>query len=276
MFLEELHTNYPNVTINAYEVYQDKDNLELLKTRANELGIEVNGVPFLVIDDQYFIGFTEGYTDKMIENIVLDKVNEGSLILDLPFFNEVDISTLSLPILTIVLGIIDGFNPCAMWVLLFLISLLISIKDRKRLWILGFTFIAASAIMYYFFMAAWLNVTMYLQVTIWLRLAVALVALGGGSFNLYKAITKKDDGCSVVNDDKRDKIFAKIRVFTNEHSYLLAIIGIIGLAVTINMIELLCSAGLPVIYTQILTMNELPKVSYYLYLGFYVLFFYAR
>jgi uncharacterized membrane protein YidH (DUF202 family) len=127
--------------------------------------------------------------------------------------------------------------------------------------------------MYYFFMAAWLNVTMYLQATIWLRLAVALVALGGGSYNLFKAVKQKDDGCEVVNDEKRDRILSRIRNFTSENSYLLAILGMIGLAITINMIELLCSAGLPVIYTQILTMNELPSVSYYLYLGGYVLFF---
>ena len=273
VFLDDLQNRYPDVTINAYEVFENKDNLVLLKEKAKELGVEVNGVPFLVIGDQYFIGYSEGYTDQKIEEALLGIVNEGSMILDLPFLGKIDVKTLSLPVLTIILGVIDGFNPCAMWVLLFLISLLISVKDRKRLWVLGITFIAASAIMYYFFMAAWLNVTMYLQATIWLRIAVALVALGGGSYNLFKAMKQKGDGCEVVNDERRDKIFTKIRNFTSENSYWLAILGMIGLAITINMIELLCSAGLPVIYTQILTMNELPSISYYLYLGGYVLFF---
>ena len=273
VFLDDLQNRYPDVTINAYEVFENKDNLVLLKEKAKELGVEVNGVPFLVIGDQYFIGYSEGYTDQKIEEALLGIVNEGSMILDLPFLGKIDVKTLSLPVLTVILGVIDGFNPCAMWVLLFLISLLISVKDRKRLWVLGITFIAASAIMYYFFMAAWLNVTMYLQATIWLRIAVALVALGGGSYNLFKAIKQKGDGCEVVNDERRDKIFTKIRNFTSENSYWLAILGMIGLAITINMIELLCSAGLPVIYTQILTMNELPSISYYLYLGGYVLFF---
>ncbi len=273
VFLDDLQNRYPDVTINAYEVYENKDNLDLLKAKAKELDIEVNGVPFVVIGDQYFIGYSEGYTDQKIEEALLGIVNEGNMILDLPFLGKIDVKSLSLPVLTVILGVIDGFNPCAMWVLLFLISLLISVKDRKRLWVLGVTFIASSAIMYYFFMAAWLNITMYLQATIWLRLAVAIVALGGGSFNLFKAIKQKGDGCEVVNDERRDKIFTKIRNFTSENSYWLAILGIIGLAITINMIELLCSAGLPVIYTQILTMNELPHISYYLYLGGYVLFF---
>lgn len=273
VFLDDLQNRYPDVTINSYEVYENKDNLDLLKAKAKELDIEVNGVPFVVIDDQYFIGYSEGYTDQKIEEALLGIVNEGNMILDLPFLGKIDVKSLSLPVLTVILGVIDGFNPCAMWVLLFLISLLISVKDRKRLWVLGITFIASSAIMYYFFMAAWLNITMYLQATIWLRLAVAIVALGGGSFNLFKAIKQKGDGCEVVNDEKRDKIFTKIRNFTSENSYWLAILGMIGLAITINMIELLCSAGLPVIYTQILTMNELPHISYYLYLGGYVLFF---
>lgn len=273
VFLDDLQNRYPDVTINAYEVYENKDNLDLLKAKAKELDIEVNGVPFVVIGDQYFIGYSEGYTDQKIEEALLGIVNEGNMILDLPFLGKIDVKSLSLPVLTVILGVIDGFNPCAMWVLLFLISLLISVKDRKRLWVLGITFIASSAIMYYFFMAAWLNITMYLQATIWLRLAVAIVALGGGSFNLFKAIKQKGDGCEVVNDEKRDKIFTKIRNFTSENCYWLAILGMIGLAITINMIELLCSAGLPVIYTQILTMNELPHISYYLYLGGYVLFF---
>ncbi len=273
VFLDDLQNRYPDVTINAYEVYENKDNLDLLKAKAKELDIEVNGVPFVIIGDQYFIGYSEGYTDQKIEEALLGIVNEGNMILDLPFLGKIDVKSLSLPVLTVILGVIDGFNPCAMWVLLFLISLLISVKDRKRLWVLGITFIASSAIMYYFFMAAWLNITMYLQATIWLRLAVAIVALGGGSFNLFKAIKQKGDGCEVVNDERRDKIFTKIRNFTSENSYWLAILGMIGLAITINMIELLCSAGLPVIYTQILTMNELPHISYYLYLGGYVLFF---
>lgn len=273
VFLDDLQIRYPNVKINAYEVFENKDNLDLLKAKAKELDIEVNGVPFVVIGDQYFIGYSEGYTDQKIEEALLGIVNEGSMILDLPFLGRTDVKSLSLPVLTVISGVIDGFNPCAMWVLLFLISLLISVKDRKRLWVLGITFIAASAIMYYFFMAAWLNITMYLQATIWLRLAVALVALGGGSFNLFKAIKQKGDGCEVVNDERRDVIFTKIRKFTSENSYWLAVLGMIGLAITINMIELLCSAGLPVIYTQILTMNELPSISYYLYLGGYVLFF---
>lgn len=272
-FLDELTQRYDNVVINVYEVYDDLANRELLKDKAELLGIEVNGVPFVVINDKdYFVGYNQGYTDQKIEDVIKGLSNDDVMI-DLPFIGMIDARVLSLPILTIILGVVDGFNPCAMWVLLFLISMLISVKDKKRLWILGLTFILASAIMYYIFMASWLNITMYLKVIDWLRLLVAFIALGGGSFNLYRSLKQKEAGCQVVDDNKRDKVLDRIKRFTNENRYIIAIIGMIGLAITINMIELLCSAGLPVIYAQILAMNDLSSFQYYLYLALYVLFF---
>ncbi|MEA5018571.1 MAG: hypothetical protein VB009_07670 [Erysipelotrichaceae bacterium] len=276
VFLEQLELEHEGVVVNYHEVFDSEENLELMKYQADRLGIIVKSVPFTIIDDHYFIGYSEGYTNIKILEIVnnaIDDSENNDIKLKLPLIGTINANDLPLPVLTVVLGIADGFNPCAMWVLLFLISLLINTQDRKRLWILGMTFILTSAIIYYLFMAAWLNVALFISTIFWLRLIVACVALIGGGYNLKKAIFKKGDGCEVVNEKQRDRVFAKIRKFTQEHNYALAIIGIVGLAITINMIELLCSAGLPVIYTQILTLNQLSNTSYYLYLLVYVLFF---
>lgn len=276
VFLEELKNDYANVTVNYYEVFDSTENQGLMQQRADALGINVTGVPFTIINDQYFIGYTEGYTDAAIRDIVDGMIADGgrlNYVIDIPLIGTINTADLSLPLVTIVLGVIDGFNPCAMWVLLFLLSLLIGTHDRKRVWSFGLTFILASAAMYFMFMAAWLNLTMFIGSAVWVRTLIAVLAISGGSWNLYHALKKNADGCEIVDDKKRNKIFERIKRFTAEKSYFLALGGIILLAVSINLIELLCSAGIPVIYTQILALNQVSSVGYYLYILLYIVFF---
>ncbi len=200
-----------------------------------------------------------------------DSDSEGKI--NLPLIGEIDANTVSLPVITVIIGLIDGFNPCALWILLLLISVLIGMNDRRKMFILGFTFILASAVIYYLFMAAWLQVLLFIGALFWIRLFIALVALLGGIYNLRAYFQKINGGCKIVNEHKRNKIFDRIKKFTHEKNLFLAIIGIILLAISVNFIELLCSAGLPLVYTKILTMNEVSPTQYYLYLLMYVFFF---
>lgn len=193
--------------------------------------------------------------------------------IDVPFFGRLNLADLSLPLITIIFGILDGFNPCAMWVLLFLISVLIGLKDRKKMWVLGFTFLLTSALIYFLFMVAWLELILILGVLFWLRIVIASIALIGGSLNLKAYFSTGGSGCKVVSEQKRIKIFNQIKKVTKENSMFLALIGIVMLAISVNLIELICSAGFPVIYTQILAVNELSKSMYYLYLLLYIIFF---
>lgn len=194
-------------------------------------------------------------------------------LVSLPFIGEVSARTLSLPFLTFIIAATDGFNPCAMWVLLFLISLLLGMKDRKRTWILGLAFIGASGAVYFMFLSAWLNLIMFLSFVFWLRLLIGVVALSSGAYHLYDAYKNRDGGCHVVGTEKRQKTFQKIRKIVEHKSFFLAVVGIALLAVAVNMVELVCSAGLPAVYTQVLTMSDLPMWQYYTYLLFYILVF---
>jgi len=83
-----------------------------------------------------------------------NQISSKEKIIDLPIFGNVNIYKFSLPVITIVLGFLDGFNPCAMWVLLFLVSLLFGMKNKKKLWLFGSVFLIASAIVYFLFMTA--------------------------------------------------------------------------------------------------------------------------
>lgn len=190
-----------------------------------------------------------------------------------PLFGTINTKSISLPILTIIIAAMDGFNPCAMWTLLFLISLLLGMKDRKRMWILGSTFIVSSAFVYFLFLSAWLNLFLFLGFVVWVRIAVGVLAAGAGIYYLRDFIKNKFGGCSVMGDTKRQKIFEKIRNITQRKEFLLALGGIIILAFAVNMVELVCSAGLPAIYTQILSLSQLNPWQYYGYLLLYILVF---
>ena len=203
------------------------------------------------------------------------KKDKEDSIKDLPILGKVDVKKVSLPIMAAVIGLVDGFNPCAMWVLVFLISMLLGTKDRKKMWILGLTFLFTSAFIYLLFMVAWLNVAIKMNTVIWLRITIAIIAIIAAFINLksfYKSL-KKDTGCEVVDSKKRKNIIEKIKKFTLEKSLILGLLGVMTLAVSVNFIELACSAGLPLLFTQILALNNLSKLSYMIYILIYIFFF---
>ena len=168
----------------------------------------------------------------------------------------------------------DGFNPCAMWVLLFLISMLIGMKDKKRMWILGSTFLLISALIYLIFMMSWLNLANLLISVVWVRVIIAIVSLVGGIINLRGYIKhRKVSGCDVVDDKKRNRIITRIKKFTTEKNVWLAILGVIVLAISVNVVELACSAGLPVMFIEILSLNNLTAIEEIIYIVLYMLFF---
>lgn len=340
-FLESLMVKYPELEINKFEIYYNKENAKLMQEIAETLKISINGVPFLFIGDQYFIGYSENITSIEVEDKVQDCLNDGcsdvvGIILDLervqkeikespsptsnnqeevidekpneeeminspeekskdfneintgkenikevnfkriavPFLGEINPLDFSLPALTVIMGFLDGFNPCAMWVLLFLISLLLGMENRKKMWILGTAFIVGSAAVYFLFMSAWLNLILFLGFVFWLRLIIGFVALGGGLFGLKEFFfNKKISGCNIVQNGERQKIFNRLKKIINQKSFWISFGGIIILAFAVNLIELVCSAGLPAVYTQVLALNNLTNWKYYLYILLYILFF---
>ncbi len=296
-YLKELESEYDNLKIHLYEVDSHKDNLEKMIKVKEKLKIDSPNVPFTVIGNYYYIGFSdsigdgikelvEKYTNEqqinMVKPILEDKevpdieMLNGEIKTINVFGKKINPAKLSLPVLSIVLGAIDGFNPCAMWVLIFLISMLFNMKDRKKMWCLGITFLVTSAVVYLLFMFAWLGITTTLLTRVsWFRILIALVALIGAFINLksfYKSI-KTGTGCEVVDNNKRKNIMTKIRKITAEKSFILALIGVMILAASVNIIELACSAGIPVLFTNVLALNNLTKFETTMYVYLYTLFF---
>lgn len=299
-YLEELKNEYSNLDVVTYEVSQNVMNYNFMNRVIDKTGIVTNGqVPFTIIGTDYYIGFEDHVKKSIKDSIdkflndknsidVIAKVKNGEDVSNIkynvdpkstkviPILGEIDAKKVSLPLVAIVIGAVDGFNPCAMWVLLFLIGMLFHMKDKKKMWILGITFLLTSAVMYLLIMAAWLKVALSFMTVVWLRIFIAIVALVAGLVNLNSYIKekkRKDDGCEIVDEKKRKKMFTKIKKITSEKKFILAIFGIMTLAISVNLVELACSAGLPLIFTQILALNDLSTFEYVIYMLIYILFF---
>ena len=297
-FLESIKDDYPNLDIVMYEITQNEMNYNFyLKVLDKTKIVTQGGVPFTIIGTDYYEGYSDSVKnsiiksiDKFLESGTVDVIslvkNEGDLSnikykvdpdeeYTIPLIGNINAKSVSLPLISIIMGAVDGFNPCAMWVLLFLISMLFNMKDKKKMWTLGIIFLVTSAVVYLLFMLAWLKVSIAFTSKIVIRILIALVALIGGGVNLrsYFKTRKSEDGCTVVNAKERKKVFAKIKKITSEKKFILAILGIMALAVSVNLVELACSAGLPLIFTQILALNELLTFEYGIYMFIYIFFF---
>ena len=301
-FFENNKDKLANVKIVKYEVWNNDENRKLLKEVGTKFGMEASTIPFNVIGNTIIKGYLDDSStgQKLLNTIYyyqdkdyLDgdktviEVNEEAVsykrseeqksvhTIKIPLIGEVDLEKISLSFATVLIGLVDGFNPCAMWVLLFLISALIGMNDRKRMFIIGFSFILTSGLVYLAILLSWINIVVKVSTSVFFRNIIAIVAIIGAIINLrsYFKSRKEEDGCDVVDDKKRKKIFSKIRTFTKERSLLLAIIGAMGLAVSVNIVELACSAGLPLVFSELLTINNISGLTALPYILIYILFF---
>ena len=311
-YLDKLALKYDNIKIYKYEI-SDSNNLKLMDEVAQLYDTPVSGTPFTIIGDKYFKGFSyESYYDRFVatieyysDNGYVDRVGEHMGNVELPsysiktdsnnsdssltvdeyikdrtsqsisiFGKKIYLRNLTLPVISALIGLVDGFNPCAMWVLLFLISMLIGMNDRKRMFIIGSTFLLTSALVYLLFMLAWLNAATLLLTINYVRLIIGLIAIVGAIINLSSYIRHRhDNGCNVIGDKKRSKIFGRIKKFTSEKKLIFALLGAMALAISVNIVELACSAGLPVMFIEILSMNPISLIEKIIYIALYMIFF---
>jgi glutaredoxin len=192
-------------------------------------------------------------------------------VIDVPFFGELRVSRLGLPLFTFLVGLVDGFNPCAMWILVFLLSVLVNIKDRRKILLIAGTFVVVSGMAYYAFMAAWLNLFLLIGIARTAQVALGVVALVIGVINVKDFFAFKQGVTLSIPESSKPGIYKRVREIVAAKYVTSALVGVVILAVIVNMIELLCTAGLPALYTQVLTMHELSPLQNYAYLGLYIL-----
>lgn len=279
VWLEDIKDKYKsNLNVYYYEVWNDSYNAKLMEQVKDVFNIKTDGVPLTIVGEKYYIGFSKS-TGSNIEYMIKDYItddnkNNQEEKITLPIIGEVGIKSVSIPLVAVILGFIDGFNPCAMWILLFLINLLFGIKDKKKAWILGLTFLFISGFVYFLSMLG-INLVLGIATINWMKIAIAIFILVAGIFNLrkYLKIRKEEAGCTVVDDKKRKKIIAKMRDIIKNKSFSLSLLGIIVLAASVNLIEMACSLGFPLVFNEVLTVNSITGFTKIICLLIYILFY---
>jgi len=304
-FLSKLKNEHDYLQVNYFETWYNRENAKLINKIIEELSLrgQVSGVPVLFVGKNVVNGFVSEETTgvgirQLVEyhyaaktpDIIGSIINNSQNISDsdeiqqgvinnqlekikLPLLGEINLQGASLLGLSLAIGFVDGFNPCAMWVLLFLISMLIGMRNKKRMWVIGLTFIITSGAVYFLFMTAWLNLFLFIGFIFWIRIIIGVVAIASGIYHLREYYKNRNGTCKVIEEEKRVKIFDRIKYIINEKSFALAIVGIVGLAAMVNMIELVCSAGLPAIYTSVLSGANLSTWQYYGYMLVYIIMY---
>ena len=306
-FLESLQKRFPGMEIKSYEVWRNKQNAGLMANLVRAYEVSQGGVPMTFVGNRSFVGFSkqtgiaiaaavsqclaEPCSDPLdiLEHAGLKKtdglLSSGATTLnpsvqtpgaaavektiDLPFFGSMDATALSLPMLTLMIAGMDSFNPCAFFVLLSLLGLMIHARSRGRMLLVGGIFVFFSGFIYFLFMAAWLNLFLIMgQVAIITRIA-GVLTLVIAVINIKDFFLFKKGVSLTIPDSAKPKLFERMRGLIHASSFPSLLAGTTLLAIVANSYELLCTAGFPMAYTRILTLSKLSSLSYYLYLALY-------
>lgn len=275
IFLQQLQRERPSLRIVLYDIAEDQAARERLATLSAEHGMTSFGVPSFLIGGELLVGFRSSDTTGEEIRTRLDRLRSDRLEsphpegIETDWFGELRVSNLGLPLFTIAVGLLDGFNPCAMWVLLFLLSLLVNLRDRMKMALIAGTFVAVSGLVYFAFMAAWLNLFLLIGLSRAVQVGLGGIALLVGVIHVKDFFAFRRGVSLSIPEIAKPGLYARIRAVLQAENLLGAFIGVVILAGLVNFIELLCTAGFPALYTQILTLEQLPVWKYYAYLGLY-------
>jgi len=291
VFVHELARTH-GAELRHHRIDEDPAALERLNDLTTQSGHALVAVPAVYVRGQLFIGFESvETTGRAIGEWIAHGSNtsdgDGAICsvdanepcepqpgsppstVRIPWLGTLDVRDLGLPTFTIALGLVDGFNPCAMWVLLFVLSMLIHLKSRARMALIGGTFVLVSGLVYFVFMAAWLNFFLIVGFSRWLQPVLGGIALVIGGIHVKDFFALKQGISLSIPEASKPGIYRRARDVLKAESLPSSLVTVVVLAVMVNMVELLCTAGLPAVYTQILTSRELDQLSYYAYLGLY-------
>jgi glutaredoxin len=270
-WLDIIAAERPELHIRLRQVDQDANARDDLLRLSRQAGYWPPGVPTFVVGERVLVGFDDAEHSgaqllAMLADTrpAVDKVASG-------MFGTLSVERLGLPLFTLAMGLLDGFNPCAMWVLLFLLSLLVHLRERTRMALIAGTFVLVSGLVYYAFMAAWLNLFLLVGLSRPLLWGLGALAISIGLINLHDGLRPGNGFSLSIPATAKPGLYARMRRILQAHHLLPALVGVATLAVVVNFIELLCTAGLPAIYTAVLTQQNLSPLAHYAYLGLYIL-----
>ncbi len=281
-FIEDLPRLHPWIRLHSLEISASRENLHRYMDMAAGLGQQARSVPALVFCGRMQVGWNSERTtgadllaqltecrEQAAEGRLLSASTAGDTALRLPLVGEVDTAGLSLPVLTVLIAGMDAFNPCAFFVLLFLLSLLVHQRDRRRMLLIGGVFVAVSGLMYFAFMAAWLGLFRVMGSLPWVTAGAGVLAAVMGAVNVKDFFAFRRGISLSIPESRKADIFRRGRAILSAGSLPAMLAATVLLATAANFYELLCTAGFPMVYARLLTLHAPDPASHLLYLAFY-------
>jgi len=297
-FVESLPKEHPWIELHSHELASSRDNVSLYVRMAEALGQEARSVPAFFVCGRMLTGYDgpEGMGREILSLAELcrrlapepDQASgqgkdgplpspaspaQGAGSLRLPVLGLVDPHALSLPMFTLVVAGLDAFNPCAFFVLLFLLSLMVHARSRSRMLLIGGTFVFFSGLVYFVFMAAWLNLFLVVGGAPLVTLIAGAIAVLIGLLNTKDYFYFKQGPSLTIPDGAKPALYRRMRGLLGAENMAAMLVGTVALALAANSYELLCTAGFPMIFTRVLTLHEVGGAGYYGYLALYNLIY---
>jgi glutaredoxin len=301
IFLAALGRERPQLVISVRDVGKDPAALARLKEIAKAQGSGSVRVPAVYAGGQLIVGYSpEANTDRLIRDALASKpvaapahtgadgaceaeeslscaagpeaqpAPDASGFEVTLFGRTISLDDVGLPLFTVAMGLLDGLNPCSMWVLILMISLLAPLNDRKRMVAIAGTFVLVEGIAYFAFMAAWLNLFLFIGLSRASELVIAGLAIVAGLINL-KDVVAFGRGISLsIPDSAKPGIYARMRSILHAENLTAALVGTVILGLLVQVVEFLCTSGFPALFTRILTLKQLDTLAYYGYLLLYI------
>ncbi|PKO13194.1 MAG: hypothetical protein CVU39_20055 [Chloroflexi bacterium HGW-Chloroflexi-10] len=301
-FFEGLAEKYPQVELRFYEVWYDDANQQKFITMSAAYGFEPHGVPTIFIGDEHWEGFNEGMETLLEEKIrmcitigcpdagagIIVPVVEAtpntnlptlqpngqastSETIKVPLIGEVNLENQSLTIATILIALVDGVNPCSIWVLSMLLALTLHTGSRKRVIIIGLVFITITAGIYALFIGGLFTFLTLVSFMTWIQVVVALVALFFALVNIKDYFWYKEGLSFTIADDKKPGLFKKMRNLMDNSQSLWGLIGgTVVLAAGVSLVEFSCTAGFPVLWTNMVSAQNVSALDFALLLLLYM------
>lgn len=278
--IEQMANEHDWLQLESKELINSSQNRKLFFSMGKRFGKEAKSVPTFFFCNTMMVGFEDKATTG---EFILERLKQCKSSLEagkgipasisaeriaLSQATGINTDGMSLPLITVIIAGLDAFNPCAFFVLLFLLSLMIHVNSRRRMLLIGSVFVLFSGLIYFLFMAAWLNVFLLMGTLRWVTIIAGIVATTMGVLNIKDYFITAGPSLS-ISEKARPGLFDRMRKLLNAENLPAMLAGTVLLAIAANSYELLCTSGLPMVYTRLLTLEDLPVSSYYLYLLLY-------
>jgi thiol-disulfide isomerase/thioredoxin len=286
-FLTRLAERYPLMEIRAYEVWKDANNRALFKKMAKAYGFEANAVPITLLSEQYWIGYSEQIgqaiekavaacmdaqckdigagviVPAVAEEPAAKPVAQTATSIELPLLGTVDLQSQSLVLSTALISFVDGFNPCSVWVLTMLLAITLHTGSRKKVLIIGLVFLTVTASVYALFIAGLFTMFTVVSFTGWIQLVVALVALFFGGVNIKDYFWYKEGISLTIADDQKPGLFKRMRGLVDaSQSFWGLVAATVVLSGGVSLVEFSCTAGFPMIWTNLLASQKVEPLVF--------------